>query len=206
MVQINQEVTVYQLRVALLRTSPHVWRRLLIPSHATLADLHRTIVCAFGLEDGHLCCFRIRGRSFATSPNDGDMSGSGPHLSEFQFFLRERFVYDFHCHEAQPPAWRLEIRLEKVVPAEQGDLFPRCIAGRGSPPLDQVSSPRELADFADLFTPRYMVHRLAEMIDNGVDDRRIARELRYLRPWLQLKQFQAKEVNRRLARQMGGQS
>jgi len=112
MVQINQEVTVYQLRVALLRTSPHVWRRLLIPSHATLADLHRTIVCAFGLEEDHPCCFRIRGRSFATSPRVGDMSGSGPHLSEFQFFLRERFAYDFHVHEAQPPAWRLEIRLE----------------------------------------------------------------------------------------------
>ena len=105
-----------------------------------------------------------------------------------------------------PPAWRLEIRLEKGVPAEQGDLCPRCIAGRGSPPLDQVSSPQELAEFADLFTPRYMVHRLAEMIDNGVDDRRIARELRYLRPWLQLKQFPGKEVNRRLARQMGGKS
>ena len=51
-----------------------------------------------------------------------------------------------------------------------------------------------------------MVHRLAEMIDNGVDDRRIAREFRYLRPWLQLKQFPGKEVNRRLARQMGGKS
>jgi hypothetical protein len=36
----------------------------------------------------------------------------------------------------------------------------------------------------DLFTPRYILHHLAEMTDRGHDDRRIAEQVRYLRPWL----------------------
>ena len=59
---------------------------------------------------------------------------------------------------------------------------------------------------AELFTPRYMVYRLAEMIDHGVDDLYTARELRYLRPWLRLNQFREQDVKLRMARQMGGRS
>src|SRR5262245_16993701 len=52
-----------------------------------------------------------------------------------------------------------------------------------------VSNPVELADLAELFTPRYIVHRLAELVDHNADDMRIARELRHLRPWLDRDRF-----------------
>jgi hypothetical protein len=51
---------------------------------------------------------------------------------------------------------------------------------------------------AELFTPRYIVHRLAELVDQNADDVRIARELRHLRPWLAGSRFRQQEANRRL--------
>jgi hypothetical protein len=199
MPQENQPLTIYRLRVCLLRTSPHVWRRILVRPSSTLAEFHQTILCAFGWADIHRHRFLIRGCSFAGSNG----SEAGPRLSEFQFRLGERFFYDLRFQDGQDPVWRQQIRLEKIVEAEREDSFPRCTEGRGSPPLDQVSNPAELADLSELFTPRYIVHRLAELVDQDSDDRRIAQELRHLRPWLDLKTFRLREANQRLGRQIG---
>lgn len=37
-------VEVYQLRICLREISPKIWRRLLVRSDSTIADLHHTIV------------------------------------------------------------------------------------------------------------------------------------------------------------------
>jgi hypothetical protein len=179
----NQPVSIYHLRVSLLRTSPHVWRRILVRSCSSLSELHRTILCSFGWSADHPHRFLIRGRCFSEAG-----AATSPPLSEFQFAAGERFVYDLRFQDAQAlmPVWRHQIRLEKITTAELADSFPHCTEGRGSPPLDQVSNPLELAHLADLFTPRYILHRLAELVDEDVTDGRIARELRHLRPWLNL--------------------
>ena len=197
----HQSLTIYRLRVSLLRTSSHVWRRLLVRASSTLTELHQAIACAFGWPDIHPHRFLIRGQFFA-----GSAGNTGQHIAEFQFRLGERFSYDFHFVDRQPPVWRHQIRLEKIVEAEGADSFPRCTAGRGGPPLEQVSNPAELADLSELFTPTYIVHRLAELVDQNSDDRRIAQELRHLRPWLDLKTFRLREANRRLSRQIGARS
>lgn len=101
------------------------------------------------------------------------------------------------------PVWRHQVRLEKITTAEPSDSFPRCTGGRGSPPLEQVSNPVELAHLADLFTPRYIVHRLAELVDQKVTDSQLAQELRHLRPWLDLRNFSSRETNRCLSRPIG---
>ena len=200
MVPPNQSVSISQLRVALLRTSPHVWRRILVRSSSTLRELHQTILCSFGWSADHPHRFLIRGRSFP-----GGDSATAPTLSEFQFGLGERFLYDLRFQDGQAliPVWRHQVRLEKIVTAEPTDSFPRCTEGRGCPPVDQVSNPVELAHLTDLFTPRYIVHRLAELVDQNLADNRIAQELRYLRPWLDLRNFRSRESNRCLSRQIG---
>jgi hypothetical protein len=202
MVPTNQLVSVHQLRVALLRTSPHVWRRILVRSSSTLRELHQTILCTFGWSADHPHRFLIRGRSFSGSGGDAATAAT---LSEFQFGPGERFLYDLRFQDGQTliPVWRHQVRLEKIVTAEPTHSFPRCTGGRGCPPVDQVSNPVELAHLADLFTPRYIVHRLAELIDQNVADNRIVQELRYLRPWLDLRNFSSRETNRCLSRQMG---
>src|SRR5207302_5812276 len=50
----NPEPVVYQLRVVLRCVSPLIWRRLLVRSDSTIADLHRTLQVALGWSDEHL--------------------------------------------------------------------------------------------------------------------------------------------------------
>ena len=58
------EPTVYQLKVILLGISPMIWRRLLVRSDSTIADLHSILQIAMGWTDTHLHQFRIQGRKY----------------------------------------------------------------------------------------------------------------------------------------------
>ena len=48
------ESNIYQFRVVLLGISPMIWRRLLVRSDSTIADLHDTLQIAFGWSGDHL--------------------------------------------------------------------------------------------------------------------------------------------------------
>jgi hypothetical protein len=203
MSQENLSLSGYQFRIALRRTSPHVWRRVLLPCHGTLLQLHRTIRALFGWSDAYPHQFLIRGKSFqAKLADDGNETGAIL-LSDFQFYLRERFFYDYRF-DLQTPVWRHEIRVEKITLVQEKGPGPRCIAGAGTPPPEPVASPQEFHHIKDLFTPAYILHRLAEMIDRGHDDQRIANEVRYLRPWLTAGEFCNRAANRQLATARSG--
>src|ERR1035438_7719913 len=108
MSQENLSLSSYQFRIALRRTSPHVWRRVL------LLQLHEAIRALFGWSDAYPHQFLIRGKSFRPNLTDpGKEAGAIP-LSAFQFYLRERFFYDYRF-DLQTPVWRHEIRVEKIT-------------------------------------------------------------------------------------------
>jgi hypothetical protein len=46
----NGEIFVYQLRIWLREISPAIWRRLLVRSDSTIADLHYTIQIIMGMD------------------------------------------------------------------------------------------------------------------------------------------------------------
>jgi hypothetical protein len=52
--QPETRVEVYALKVALLGTSPPVWRRILVPREITLRNLHRTLQMVIGWTNSHL--------------------------------------------------------------------------------------------------------------------------------------------------------
>jgi hypothetical protein len=47
-------IEVYQLHVWLCEISPLIWRRLLVRSDSSIADLHYTLQIAMGWDDAHL--------------------------------------------------------------------------------------------------------------------------------------------------------
>lgn len=63
----NREVFVYQLRVWLREISPAIWRRLLVRSDSTIADLHYALQIAMGWTDFHLHQFIIHGKRYGIS-------------------------------------------------------------------------------------------------------------------------------------------
>jgi hypothetical protein len=56
--------------------SPLIWRRLLVPSDTSIAQLHDVLQVAFGWEDMHLHRFEIRGREYGLSRVGQDQAGT----------------------------------------------------------------------------------------------------------------------------------
>ena len=67
----RHEPQIYQLRVVLRGISPLIWRRLLVRSDSTVAELHQALQVAFGRDDEHLNRFEIRGREYAVYRDGG---------------------------------------------------------------------------------------------------------------------------------------
>jgi len=54
----------YQLRVVLRNVSPLIWRRLLVRSDASIAELHAILQTAMGSSDTHLHRFHTHGKAY----------------------------------------------------------------------------------------------------------------------------------------------
>jgi hypothetical protein len=52
---------IYKLHIWIRPISPMIWRRILVRSESSLAQLHDIIQIAFGWSDSHLHCFHIQG-------------------------------------------------------------------------------------------------------------------------------------------------
>ncbi len=61
---LDQTVQVYQLRIWIREISPQIWRRLMVRSDSTIAQLHDILQIAFGWSDEHLNQFLIRGKPY----------------------------------------------------------------------------------------------------------------------------------------------
>lgn len=87
-----------------------IWRRLLLCSDHTIADLHYTIQIAMGWDDFHLHQFLIRGKRYGVSRLYGPHfleNGRDVPLHRFQFRPYERFLYEYDFGDR----WEHEIRL-----------------------------------------------------------------------------------------------
>jgi hypothetical protein len=130
-----QNDTVHQLKITLLEVDPPVWRRLLIPSDATLGDLNLILQAAMGWTNSHLHQFTIDGMDYSDTRFEVDNAEDefSVTLTEVAPAERLRFnlLYDFG------DAWDHEISVEKILPRESGKRYPICVAGeRACPPED----------------------------------------------------------------------
>ena len=127
---------VYQFKVVLRGISPMIWRRLLLRSDHSIADLHYTIQIAMGWSDAHLNRFHIHGKDYGVAHEGGLTFSDDPErvlLGQFGFRLRERFLYEYDFYGR----WEHNIRLEKVLPLNSKHVLPVCIGGqRLAPPED----------------------------------------------------------------------
>jgi pRiA4b ORF-3-like protein len=117
----------YQLRVVLHGISPLIWRRLLVPATATIAELHSVLQTVFGWGGEHLHRFVILG-----GPGFRD-DARKVCLDELRLRAGERFTYEYNFIAG----WRVDLRVEKVQPSEPARGYPRCVGGRrAGPPED----------------------------------------------------------------------
>ena len=112
-----ETLCVYQFKVVLRGISPMIWRRLLLRSDHSIADLHYTIQIAMGWSDSHLHRFHVHGKDYGVAHEGGLTFSDNPdrvRLAQFGFRLRERFLYEYDFYDG----WQHDVRLEKVLPLE----------------------------------------------------------------------------------------
>jgi Plasmid pRiA4b ORF-3-like protein len=136
--------TVHQLKIGLEGTTPPLWRRLQIPSAASLGFLHDVIQRTFGWKDYHLHRFHDeRGREWGdreSSSRGGFGAAAFANEEEVDLgkVLRAEgsvlwYVYDFGDN------WRHRIEVEKVAPLDPAVTYPRCTGGRRAAPRLRTS-------------------------------------------------------------------
>jgi Plasmid pRiA4b ORF-3-like protein len=121
---------IYQLRIVLRGISPLIWRRLLVRSDTTLAQLHLMLQILFDWCDEHLHRFHIFGKDYGSDGADTRtvrLSGFGFHPGE-----RFRYVYNYWAD------WQCDIRLEAVLPVEPDRFYPVCTGGQRPAPPEPV--------------------------------------------------------------------
>ena len=144
----------HQLKITLQGARPPLWRRVLVPSDATLGFMHEVIQEAFGWEGFHLHRFEdSRGREWGDPSREDGYFGGG-YSDEEDAVLGKvaraegtvlTYVYDFGDD------WYHRIEVEKVLPADPAVSYPVCTGGRrAAPPAEDIGGVWGLHEIASL--------------------------------------------------------
>lgn len=145
MKKINTIITslrsIYQLKVTLKYIRPPIWRRFVIVSSESLADLHIALQIVMGWTDSHLHEFSKEKGRYGVP--DEDFPSDIRNESKFridQVLKQEKdellYTYDFG------DGWDHEVVLEKILPFDTKTQWPTCLnGGRACPPEDIGGAP-----------------------------------------------------------------
>jgi hypothetical protein len=197
--------SVYQLRVVVAEVSPLIWRRLLVSTTTTIAELHTVLQTAFDWDGDHLHRFVFHGAEYGISYPGGVGFRDDPRqirLGELGLRATERFAY----HYDFTAGWRLHLRVEQIVAAEPDRVYPRCVGGRRAGPPEDWGGPRAFTERTQPHLVFDAVRRAAALLQPLLADDLATLlahrdELAALLPLLGLERFDRRALNQALAKQ-----
>ena len=197
----TQTPEIYLFHAFLRGISPMIWRRLLVRSDQSVADLHYALQLAFGWSDSHLNTFRIHGRDFGVYHVGGsvfDENANKIRLADFQFRAGERFLYEYDFGDQ----WQHQVRLERILPFQPDRTYPVCIGGKRSAPPEDCGGVWAFQQRRDEAPSRgeELLEQIAECAreQDITALRDLAEEIPVIRTWLTLDKFDRRKVNCRL--------
>jgi hypothetical protein len=157
---------IYQIKVTLKDFKPTIWRRVQVSSDTTLGMLHVIIQMVMGWGGHHLHQFILGKRPyliFIGSPSifdenmdEGMQDEDGVRIKQALPAAKSKMTYEYDFGDG----WEHEILLEKILHAEQGVYYPRCLAGEMSCPPDDVGGVWGYANFLDAIkNPKHPQHK-----------------------------------------------
>lgn len=166
-------MTIARLKITLDDVTPAVMRRIEVPLAIRLDRLHAVLQAALGWTNSHL--WEIRARDTGWGPKDpyGDF-GDGP-LDASKATLHSvvedmgvktlKYLYDFG------DGWEHTIKIERVLDAGPGALYPRLVDATGRCPPEDIGGPPGYAEFLEAIAdPDHERHdEITEYYDAGFD-------------------------------------
>lgn len=166
--------SIYVLRIELAHLKPAIWRRLEVPAHITLAQLHRVIQMAFDWDDSHMHGFEIGGQRYG-APMPDPFGMEMDDLDERKFRLDQvagagnRFTYTYDFGDD----WIHLVKVEKILPPTPGVRYPRCAAGKNAAPPEDCGGPWGYTEMMQALADPTHPERdeLLEWVDEDFDPR-----------------------------------
>src|ERR1039458_5819156 len=172
----QQRVGAVQLSARLRGVSPQVTRRLLVSEQASLAKLHAVLQVAFGWSDEHLYTFQIRGCQFGNPSRAIELALAGGAadipLAAFAFAIIETCRYQYNLFVP----WEIDCRIEARGMVATSE--PTCLAAQGDPPDEDLGGPAAYPEWLESSSPAWTLHRVEELLDEGLDDEQFRVEAR----------------------------
>lgn len=143
----NNKKEIYQFKMLLKYSNPNIWRRVQVPSDYIFWELHCAIQDAMGWGGGHLHGFRfVNKKNNYNSINigmpmpdddveymEGLIDERTAIISDYFGKISKQCVYEYDFGDG----WEHTIALEKIIPAEPKEKYPKIIAGAyACPPED----------------------------------------------------------------------
>jgi len=149
--------TAHQLRITLLEVDPPIWRRVLVPSDATLGDVNFILQATMGWTNSHLHQFTIQDVEYSDPRFEIDDTEDefAVTLAEVAPAERSRFtlLYDFG------DGWEHEVVVEKILPSKPSQRLPCCLAGERARPPEDCGGPWGYQDLLEAIgDPKHEEH------------------------------------------------
>jgi hypothetical protein len=157
------ESAIYQVKITLRDSKPPIWRRLLISSETTLAQLHDIIQTAMGWYDSHLHMFTIHNERYSM-PYDPDhlseldaRDSGRVKLSKLVMAEGEKFTYEYDFGDG----WEHTIVIEKILPPDPKQQLPMCVKGKRACPPEDVGGVWGYDNFLEAINnPKHPEHKM----------------------------------------------
>ena len=140
----------YQIKIQLLKITPPIWRRVIIPSDMLLSDFHKVIQSVMGWTNSHLHQFIKDETYFLPRMEDDwtwdDMNNVDYKRRKVSGLLRkenDKIIYEYDFGDS----WLHTITLEKITENTRGQKKPVCIAGARNCPPEDCGGPYAYKDF-----------------------------------------------------------
>lgn len=188
----------YQLRIVLRGISPLIWRRLLVRSDGTIAELHAALQLSFGWSGLHLHRFVVHGREYGISyPGGLGFRDDACRVRLGALGLRpgERFVYEYDLGDG----WCHDVRVEQMVPVQAARVYPVCTGGCRAGPPEDCGGPWAFMQWRQHHYLTEVVTRMAELLGDQDTLEEHRGEFVDLCRWLVGDRFDRRALNRRLA-------
>lgn len=136
-----------RLHIELAWIEPKIWRRVIVPSHLSLDQIHRIIQTVFGWKDGHLHEFDFEGERYGIPDPIFDLNPIRPEqstslkaaLGKLDTF---KYVYDFGDN------WLHLITVEEHLSGGTAPTSPiECLGGENAAPPEDVGGAPGYEDF-----------------------------------------------------------
>lgn len=166
------EPATYRVRLDLDGATPPIWRRLDLSSDLTLDRLHAVIGAALDWHGWHLHAFVMGagGRRqpvapFSTAddidePHPDDIPESTVHLDQVLGAPGDVLCYDYDFGDG----WEHTIRLEKILPRQDGEPPAICLTGRRAGPPEDCGGLYGLQEILDTLAGRQPESRTRDEI------------------------------------------